>query len=239
MIDYARRLYDARRAGQLRRCMSSVRRNAVRSPRCAALSYYTGGVHTTQTSEKTFSASQDTLKRNCRPLPGRSRRPVGHVEPRQLISLLVDLHRHLYQASLGNTVAQQNRQGSDGHVSKDTRNIRPLSENVADRQGYRILNATFQRILADNDIHWYSTENEDIKASIVERFNRKLKTNMSRYFTYKNLPRHIDMLLGLVASYNVSYHRLISMSPNEVKASNEDLVRKRLYLPKKSARRAR
>jgi len=53
-------------------------------------------------------------------------------------------------------------------------------------KGTEFLNATFQRMLAVNDIHWYSTENEDIKASVVERFSRMLKTKMSRYFTYKN-----------------------------------------------------
>jgi len=38
----------------------------------------------------------------------------------------------------------------------------------------------FQRMLAIKDIHWYSTENKDIKASVVEHFNRTLKTKMSR-----------------------------------------------------------
>jgi len=34
-------------------------------------------------------------------------------------------------------------------------------------KGAEFLNAMFQRMLAVNDIHWYSTENEDIKASVV------------------------------------------------------------------------
>ena len=67
-------------------------------------------------------------------------------------------------------------------------------------KGTEFINATFQRMLADNDIHWYSTENEDIKASIVERFNRMLKTKMLRYFTYKNLPHYVDVLPRLVTS---------------------------------------
>ena len=100
-------------------------------------------------------------------------------------------------------------------------------------KGTEFLNAAFQRMLAVNDIHWYSTE--DIKASVVERFNRTLKTKMSRYFTYKNLPRYIDVLPRQIASY-VSYHRSIGMSPNEVNANNEDHVRKRLFPPKNSAR---
>jgi len=57
----------------------------------------------------------------------------------------------------------------------------------------------FQRMLAVNDIHWYSTENEDMKASVVEHFNCMLKTKMSCYFTYKNLPCYIDVLPKLVA----------------------------------------
>jgi len=102
-------------------------------------------------------------------------------------------------------------------------------------KGTEFLNAAFQRMLAVNDIHWYSTENEDIKASVVERFNRTLKTKMSRYFTYKNLPRYIDVLPRLIASYHASYHRSIGMSPNEVNANNEDHVRKCLFPPKNRA----
>jgi len=104
-------------------------------------------------------------------------------------------------------------------------------------KGTEFLNAMFQRMLAVNDIHWYSTENEDIKASVVERFNCTLKTKMSHYFTYKNLPRYIDVLPRLVASYNASYHRSIGMSPNEVNASNEDHVRKCLFPPMNRVRR--
>jgi len=67
---------------------------------------------------------------------------------------------------------------------------------------------------------------------------RAWATKMSRYFTYKNLQRYIDVLPRLVASYNTSYHHSIGMSPNEVNANNEDHVRKRLYPRKKKARRA-
>jgi len=100
-------------------------------------------------------------------------------------------------------------------------------------KGTEFLNTMFQRMLAVNDIHWYSTENEDIKASVIERSNRMLKTKMSRYFTYKNLPCYIDVLPRVVASYNASYHRSIGMSQIEVNTSNEDHVRKRLFRRRK------
>ena len=100
-------------------------------------------------------------------------------------------------------------------------------------KGTEFLNAMFQCMLAVNDIHWYSTENEDMKASVVERFNRKLKTKLSRYFTYKNLPCYIDVLPKLVASHNASYHHSIGMSQNEVNASNKDHIQKRLFRGRK------
>jgi len=37
-----------------------------------------------------------------------------------------------------------------------------------------------------------------LKASVVERFNRTLKTKMYRYFTYKNTRRYVDVLMDLL-----------------------------------------
>jgi len=53
--------------------------------------------------------------------------------------------------------------------------------------GTKFLNTTFQRMLTNN-IHWYYTENKDIKVGIVECFNHTLKTKMRHYFTFKNGP---------------------------------------------------
>jgi len=55
-------------------------------------------------------------------------------------------------------------------------------------KGTEFLNATFQHMLADNDVHWYNTENKDIKASVVERFNRTLKTTISPTKTLRTMP---------------------------------------------------
>jgi len=53
-------------------------------------------------------------------------------------------------------------------------------------KGTEFVNGTFQSMLKHNDIHFYTSENEDIKADMVERFNRTLKTKMYKYFTFKN-----------------------------------------------------
>ena len=54
-----------------------------------------------------------------------------------------------------------------------------------------------------------------MKASVVERFNRTLKTRIARYLTENNTTRWIDALPGITAAYNKAYHRSIKMTPNK------------------------
>jgi len=75
-------------------------------------------------------------------------------------------------------------------------------------------------------------ENEDLKASVVERFNGTRITKTYRYFTDANTRRYVDVLDDLVRSYNHTYHRSIGMVPVEVEPHNEDEVRARLYSAK-------
>jgi hypothetical protein len=103
-------------------------------------------------------------------------------------------------------------------------------------KGSEFLNSTFQQFLKENNIRHYTSENEDIKCSVVERWNRTLKTKMWRYFTHAATQRYLDVLPALVESYNNSYHRSIKMTPNQVTAQNEVEVRKRLYPAKESSR---
>jgi Chromo (CHRromatin Organisation MOdifier) domain len=87
--------------------------------------------------------------------------------------------------------------------------------------------------LRDNGIKFYTSENDDIKCAIAERFNRTLKTIMWRYFTHLSTTRYIDVLDQFVDSYNNTFHRSIKMAPSQVNSQNEDEVRRRLYPPKK------
>jgi len=83
-------------------------------------------------------------------------------------------------------------------------------------------------MLKQHGIKFYTSENEDLKAAVAERFNRTLKEKMFRYFTYKNTRRYTSVLEDLLHSYNNTYHRSIGMSPLEVNRDNEDIVRARL-----------
>jgi len=96
---------------------------------------------------------------------------------------------------------------------------------VQSDKGTEFLNSTFQTMLKSHNIHFYTRENEDLKAAVVKRFNRTLKQKMFRYFTYKNTRRYVDVLDDLLHSYNNTHHRSIGMAPLEVNKENERISR--------------
>ena len=91
---------------------------------------------------------------------------------------------------------------------------------VQSDKGTEFLNSTFQAMLRRHGIKFYTSENEDLKAAVVERFNRTLKSKMFRYFTHANMRRYLDVLNDFLHSYNNTYHRSIGMAPSEVNADN-------------------
>jgi hypothetical protein len=76
-------------------------------------------------------------------------------------------------------------------------------------------------------VHFFTTYNEETKASIVESFNRTLKTKMWKYF--RETLTYVDVLSKMVASYNHTVHRTIGIPPAEVTWANQTMVSKRLY----------
>ena len=89
-------------------------------------------------------------------------------------------------------------------------------------------NGTFQELMKREKIHHFSTHG-DAKASVVERFNRTLKSKLYRYFTAANTLRFVDVLPKLVQQYNDTYHRSIGMAPAKVTPWNVQDVWHRLY----------
>ena len=84
--------------------------------------------------------------------------------------------------------------------------------------GTEFKNSVFQKLLKDNGVKFFTTKSEK-KASIVERFNRTLKTKMWKYFTSKNTIHYLDVLPELASSYDSAYHRSIKMYKNGSKSS--------------------
>ena len=71
----------------------------------------------------------------------------------------------------------------------------------------------FRDVVEEHAIKHFVTENDDIKASVVERFQLTLQRKMHRYFTAAKSRVYGDVLQELVLSYNTSRHSAIGMTP--------------------------
>lgn len=100
-------------------------------------------------------------------------------------------------------------------------------------KGTEFKNRQFQALLKKHNVRFFTTQNEDIKASLVERFNRTLKNKLYRYFTHKNTYKFTDVLPSMISSYNDSFHGTIGMQPNAVNASNLGVVWHSIHRPRK------
>lgn len=96
-------------------------------------------------------------------------------------------------------------------------------------KGTEFYNVRVRNVLARLDIKHFSTENETIKAAVVERFNRTLRSRLHRHMTKTNGEKYLDVLQKVVDSYNDSFHSSIDMTPNQVNASNAENVWLTLY----------
>jgi len=96
-------------------------------------------------------------------------------------------------------------------------------------RGTEFTNRVYQKFLKENDVHFFTTYNDETKASIVERLNRTLKTKMWKYFTHRETLTYMDVLPDMVESYNRTVHRSIGMPLGEVTWSNQTTVAKRRY----------
>lgn len=97
-------------------------------------------------------------------------------------------------------------------------------------KGKEFLNREVQKYLAEEGVHHFTTES-DMKAAMVERFNRTIKNRMWRYFTANNTRRFIEVLPKLIKAYNNAYHRTIGMKPSEVRAEHVPAIWRRVYRP--------
>ena len=109
------------------------------------------------------------------------------------------------------------------------KHAKELPRSLHSDKGSEFLNGPVQSFLKKRGIHHFVTENDDIKAAVVERFNRTLKARLWRYFTRHKTLHYLKALPLLVSSYNRSYHRSIGMAPVDVTFKNQEKVWHKLY----------
>ena len=91
-------------------------------------------------------------------------------------------------------------------------------------QGREFRNAFVQNLLKKHKVRYFTTYNDDIKASIVERWNRTILSKMFRYFTKNNTRSYINILQDLIDSYNDTAHSTTGIQPSKVSAENQESV---------------
>jgi hypothetical protein len=104
-------------------------------------------------------------------------------------------------------------------------------------QGKEYLNQHVRKLLSKYGIELWYTHNE-VKAALVEGFNRTMKTRMYKYFTATKTRRYVDVLPQLVLGYNNTVHSSIGMAPTNVTLANVLRVRKKLYGSSTSMKRS-
>ncbi len=102
-------------------------------------------------------------------------------------------------------------------------------------KGTEFYNSHVAAVLAAHGVERWGSENDDVKAALVERFNRTLKTRMYKFFTGSRTRRYIDALPDLVTGYNRSRHRSIKMAPSDVRKKDQVKIRQLLYKKQKLA----
>jgi hypothetical protein len=96
-------------------------------------------------------------------------------------------------------------------------------------KGKEFYNASVRNLLQKLRVRHFSTENDDIKASIVERFNRTIQSKLYRWFTYTNSNKWSSVLRDITTTYNNTRHSATKVSPNDVKQSNPEDIWLNLY----------
>src|SRR5436190_6491260 len=133
-----------------------------------------------------------------------------------LLTLIDCFSKKAYAASVKDKTAK--------NVMVDMESILPSNvRKLQTDQRTEFFNSEFKKLMKKHSINHYHTYS-NLKASIVERFNRTLKNWMWEMFSAQGSYRWIDNLPKLIKRYNNKVHRTIGMKPKDVDNKNSKAV---------------
>ena len=115
--------------------------------------------------------------------------------------------------------------------NKDGNEVSAALDGIFDRvaplylqtdKGKEFYNASVANVLTKHNVIHFSTENDNIKASIVERFNQTLRVILHRAFTKLGRYRYLDILEDVVRGYNNRVNSNTGVAPNDVEDITPD-----------------
>lgn len=101
-------------------------------------------------------------------------------------------------------------------------------KNLQTDLGKEFYNKEFESLIKSEGINHYSTFSI-LKASVVERVNRTLKSIMWKQFSLQGSYKWLNLLPKIVMEYNNRVHNTIGMKPKDVTKKNENLLLKSVY----------
>jgi transposase InsO family protein len=110
-------------------------------------------------------------------------------------------------------------------IIRETKVKRIQSDN-----GGEFVNKTVDLLLSKYNIEFYTTLNDEVKCSMVERVIRTLKTRLFKYFNQKNTTNWVGVLSDVVNAYNSTTHRSTGFAPNQINTLEQNIeIRRKLY----------
>ena len=84
------------------------------------------------------------------------------------------------------------------------------------------------KLFEDNNVKIYHTYS-NLKAVVIERFNRSLRELMMKSFVKNNNTIWYNILDELIKTYNNRYHKTIKMKPIDINKTNEKHIKNTVY----------
>jgi hypothetical protein len=101
-------------------------------------------------------------------------------------------------------------------------------KNLQTDQGTDFFNSHVKALTKKYKINHYHTFTE-LKASIIERLNRTLKSKMYKLFTARGSYEWVSILPQIVKTYNATKHRTIGMKPKDVRRKHVKMILDRIF----------
>lgn len=111
---------------------------------------------------------------------------------------------------------------------------KPLPSKIQSDKGMEFKARPVLEYFKNLGVKWFSSEDDETKASVVERLNRTLKRKMYMKFYAQNNEKWLDLLPDLLEGYNKTVHSSIKMTPemaDSMDSKTVDTVRNNLYGP--------
>lgn len=124
----------------------------------------------------------------------------------------------------GNSVADSLEDIFDEAESRVDRQIKTLQTD----EGKEFYNSHVKEVLEKRHVKLFSTKSP-VKAQMVERLIRTLRSRQERLNTYRGTRRWLESFPKLIKSYNHTIHSSLGMPPASVNLKNERQVWEHLY----------